>query len=772
MIEELINLIESQQTTVEQLSAALKHILHLLSATTGYISILLKRKHAITQSNPDGFVSEIAVSEGKLSKTTNLQTSDDLNIIKNKCCIPLHYRSEIVGHIYVITKDEIIKSAIVKYNPHFKLIGMIIYYDRINNERQDLLDRVEITKTKSMFMANVSHEIRTPLNSILGSLDYFAELNLTRSGEDVLNVMKHSCYNLLYLVNDILDISGLESGKMNIHLAPTKLSELIDGAYRVTKDSCNKAVTFHQTIDSDIPTSIITDPQRVKQIIINLMSNAFKFTESGHVKLRVTRATQDDLKELDLPPIVEVSMTPKQTSNELTSHYVYRKNSIIPEKRGSKQYVKISISDTGIGIKESDINKLFKSFSQIDSSTTKRYGGTGLGLAISSGFCKLLQGNISLISEWKKGSTFYFVIPIQEYRDHESEPQDLTILVGKQVLIVDDKVDNIVRLTQILDKYRMEYTTSTSARHAIASFINNPRKYKFDLGLIDVYMPEMDGNELAEYISKIDEPFPLIALSSAENKLNDITGNFDVTLLKPYYEEQVIKNIYNILKTKKTKTNSPKKSNPDKTQTSDTKSTSGKSSGSRSSSESKKKSPKKKSSHKSKHKNTIHKHSTSSPDDYFGERKLSDDFHANTNIKIKILIVEDNEYNQFTIKRMLNSLGYYNIDIANSGQDGIDKVKKNCDIQLEQSEGGTFTSKSKYDVILMDLVMPGMDGIHASRNIKKLFSDKKLCPQIIAVTADIITNDPESCMREGKMDGFIEKPIDKNILAEKLSSFV
>jgi signal transduction histidine kinase/DNA-binding response OmpR family regulator len=774
---EILEVIGEKDSLIDQLTCILKFILNTLTLTQGYIATVHCKKRLITIDNPKGYYYKMLIG----IETQELRNEDVFeHAVQNYndySIIPIVYKETFLGQICLVGPAIRIES--LKYL--FQIIGRIVYFNKIGDERDQLLEEKELTKAKSMFMANISHEIRTPLNAIIGCLDYFQELDLSRPGKEVVEVMKKSSFNLLYLVNDILDISGLESNKMTIHLAPTKLNDIVADAYKITVESKSTGVSFQSHISVDIPSMVVTDSQRVKQIIINLMSNAFKFTKAGHVKLKLTLATKEDLEALDLQPIETISLTPHGSpKNEITKHYSYRKNSVEQIRRGKKMYIKVAVSDTGIGIKETDIEKLFKSFSQIDSSTTKQYAGTGLGLAISAGFCKLLQGGISLISEWNKGSTFYFVIPIQEYKNVAEKTIDLSLLKGKYALIVDDKVDNIVRLTNILDKYEINYESTTSAKHAIASFVNNKR-YTFDFGLIDVYMPEMDGNQLAEYISKTEKQFPLIALSSGDTKLNDITGCFDITLTKPYSEDQVIQCIYNTLTihvskdkprllNKKSSIHKSKSKSKNIIHTNSVDSISSSSKSSSSNKESKRSEAKKESKPSEAKKESKPSESKPSP-----HRKSSRDssslssssFKANTNIEIKILVVEDNEYNQFTIKRMLNSLGYYNVDMASSGYEAIAKIQNNRDVPLTR-DGDVYADLSAYDVILMDVIMPDMDGITTSRKIKRMFKSGK-APKILAVTANVMPGSAEKCIRHGKMDGFIEKPIDKSILAEHLS---
>ncbi len=718
-IDQVSKSLLENSSVISQLEDILRILREMTSADYGYIGRLTIMKTHISIKNKSGKVIEI-LTAGVKNTTVEYVGYHNAMIISdtkqspgysgNVCIIPVSFCGEYCGQIALggISVDlDFINGMSVFYG----IIGSLIFKLETQKDKDRLLDDREMMRTKNMFMANVSHEIRTPLNSIIGSIDYLSELNLPKHGLETLDIMRQSSWNLLTLVNDILDLSGLESGKIEIVLTSARIADIITTGYNITKSQQKSGVEFVQQINSDVPETLILDQQRVKQILINLLSNAFKFTESGRVKVEVSLASPDDITEMNLIALDCVNLTPK--SSDML-------------KKGKKIYLKIAVSDTGIGIKQDDTRKLFKSFSQIDSSTTKRYQGTGLGLAISQGLCHLMQGEINLVSKYGVGSSFYFVLPVQEYANTRVE-MDKSMLSGISVLIVDDKVENIMRLTQILDQYNVDYVTCTSAKHAVVSYINNSR-YTFDLGLIDIFMPDMDGNELGVYIAKSNRAFPLIALSSSGSYVNDVSCVFDYILTKPYTENQLITSIYNIIKSK--------------------------SSGKRKS----QKPSKQRSRNSSEHAIAL-------------QQNIMDKV-VNDNVGINILIVEDHEFNQLTIKKLLNCLGYYNITIASSGPEAIRLVKKAVSkSSYRKSQKGPnfkFAERCGYDVIFMDIVMPEMSGIEASKRIIDLFERRSLCPKIIAVTANVMEGDRESCINMGKMDDYIAKPINKQVLAEML----
>ncbi len=726
------NLINNK-SIISQLDNLLRILLEMTKSEYGYIGRLTIMKSHINSKNKSGKVIEILTTNKKNSTIEYVGHHDIVNICDatqspgytgNIYIIPVSFCSEYYGQI-VLGGSSVDIKYLEKISIFYGIIGSLIFKLETQQAQDKLLDDKEIMKTKNMFMANVSHEIRTPLNSIIGSIDYLSEINLPKHGIETLDIMRQSSWNLLTLVNDILDLSGLESGKVEVVLTTARITDIISTGYNITKSHQKANVEFIQQINADVPTTLILDQQRVKQILINLLSNAFKFTEQGRVKVEVSVANAEEIFDMNLINIDCVSLTPN--SNKLASKStdnLYRDDSI---KKGRKIYLKISVSDTGIGIKQDDIRKLFKSFSQIDSSTTKRYQGTGLGLAISQGLCHLMQGEINLISKYGVGSCFYFILPVQEYMSAQIE-MDKTLLAGISILIVDDKVENIMRLTQILDQYNIDYITCTSAKHAVVSYINNSR-YNFDLGLIDIFMPDMDGNELGVYISKSNKAFPMIALSSSGSYVNDVSCVFDYILTKPYTENQLITSIYNIIKSKTRDTSKRRKSYKP------------------------------------------NKRTRNSSEQAFAMQQNIMDKIVNDNVNINILIVEDNEFNQLTIKKLLNCLGYYNITIASSGPEAIRLIKKSIGKSYRRSQKGPnfkFRDQCSFDVVFMDIVMPEMSGIEASRRIIDMFERRSLCPKIIAVTANVMDGDKETCLNHGKMDDYIAKPINRQVLAEIL----
>lgn len=738
---------------LEVLQEGLEYIKKQTGSGYGYIAQVLMKSMLKTADNPQGLYLKgiMAVGENELVKTClyrmEFLNTDNLfglsllgqkTVISNDLakdtrrgdpsrippghpdmksfvCLPLIYKDKYVGQMgFANRQDGYTEDLFKEHAGVISAVAAVLYGYSLENENQLLLEEKRVTQAKNMFMANVSHEIRTPLNSIIGMLNVLEDTNMDDSQTECLNIMRESSYNLLALINDILDISRLEAGKMELKYSAIDLQECIDESNKVASiASKDKKIAFGYQIDTKLPTCFLGDAQRLKQILVNIINNAYKFTEKGSVTVKVEPAPIEEVAKFGLPSLTQV---PELLSARRNSSH--RLHGINTANIGAWRYVKFSITDTGIGIKESDIDKLFKSFSQIDASTTKKYGGTGLGLAITSRICELMCGTISLTSKYGKGSTFYFILPLQEYRNTDIKEYNYDILKGKKVLVVDDTEANLIGLVQLLDRWQMDHVECTSGKRALISYISNNR-HNFDLALIDICMPEMDGNELAETIVKSGKKIPMIALSSEADPSKEISSAFAISLIKPFKEEQLLKSIIAVLEQQPPKTEikkTPTIVDPLVQQPSTVK---------------RRKSP------------------TSSQEEVV----------VPGNIDVNILIAEDHVFNQRVLIKMLNSLGYYNIDIANDGREAVNMIKKNRGKPIRK-EKHKFVEKSAYDIIFMDIIMPVMDGFDAAIKIDKRFKKREHRPKIIALTANAMPGDAERYLTEGKMDGYISKPIE------------
>jgi len=320
-------------------------------------------------------------------------------------------------------------------------------------------------RAKSDFLASMSHEIRTPLNGIIGFLDLLAATQLEDNQERFVDLAKSSAGTLLHLINDILDLSKIEAGGIEFESTEFIVHDLVESVPEMfSPQGRTRGLELNCCISPDVPTAVIGDPERIRQVLINLFSNAVKFTEHGGVNLHVALAE-------------------KQSDPDMKNRTV----------------VQFAVEDTGIGIPQSRIDRLFKAFSQVDASTTRNYGGTGLGLAICKQLVELMGGEIGVLSEAGKGSTFWFTIPLQ--CTERSTCDVIPNVKGLRVLAVDDNHMNLQVLKEQLQSWGVEATTASSGSRALdlmkeAADRNTP----FQLAILDHIMPEMDGLTLADRI--------------------------------------------------------------------------------------------------------------------------------------------------------------------------------------------------------------------------------------------------------------------------------
>jgi signal transduction histidine kinase/ActR/RegA family two-component response regulator len=364
-----------------------------------------------------------------------------------------------------------------------------------------------ISKYKSEFLANMSHELRTPLNSLLIMAKLLADNkdgNLTLKQIEFANTIQGSGRDLLSLINEILDLSKVEAGKMAVTPAETALTQVLDYVERDFRPVAQqKNIAFTVDLTSAVPATLYTDGQRLQQILKNLLSNAFKFTEEGNISITVKLADPG-----------------QRFNNETLKH--------------ARKVLAFIVSDTGIGIAENKQRLIFEAFQQVDATTSRKYGGTGLGLTISREIARLLGGEIHVQSTPGKGSTFALFMP-ETYIGAEAEPkhdgaeeQDLSSTVeeaadmkiefnGEKILVVDDDVRNIFAITSMLENQKLRVVFAENGRDAIDTLKQTP---DIDLVLLDIMMPEMDGYETARAIRVFPKysQLPIIALTAKAMK--------------------------------------------------------------------------------------------------------------------------------------------------------------------------------------------------------------------------------------------------------------
>ena len=363
-------------------------------------------------------------------------------------------------------------------------------------------------QSKSRFLANMSHEIRTPMNGILGFIDILEKTEIDESRKNHFKHIRSSSQLLLSIINDILDLSKLESGKLLIEKSPVDTQDLFESVIGIYQNVCsNKNITFEYNKTTNMPASILTDIIRVKQVVINLLSNAVKFTPSGG----------------------KVSLNVKYDAESET--------------------LSCGVRDTGVGIAPENLDKIFKPFEQEDISTTRKYGGSGLGLAISSSIIELLGGEITLTSDLNEGSCFSFLISAKQSKDVKpikstSETSEIsTKKIEAKVLIVEDNATNQMLLSLYLDNLDLDYDIADDGLQAVEYFKNN----KYDIILMDENMPNMNGIEATKIIRDLEKDENLnlvIIVAVTANALSGdrkrfIDSGMDDYISKPYSDTDI-----------------------------------------------------------------------------------------------------------------------------------------------------------------------------------------------------------------------------------------
>lgn len=521
----------------------------------------------------------------------------------------------------------------------------------LNSEFEKAIERAQLlamdaaiaNQAKSAFLAMMSHEIRTPLNGVIGMTDILESSNLDDEQRECLRTIKMSGEALLSVINDTLDYSKIEAGRLDLEEVEFDLRSCAEEAAELLAGKAfAKKLELICDISDDTPRRIIGDPARLRQIFVNLIGNAVKFTPFGEIALEIR----------------------------------------VESRTGDVCTLRLGVRDTGIGIPVEKQHRLFKSFSQVDSSTTRQYGGTGLGLAISMKLAELMGGTMWVESEAGEGSTFFFTIDTRCVESPSAAASHHTLIAGRRVLVIDDNATSREVLARHVRSFGAEPTCVASAAEADARVAAGDG---FDVALVDLHMPDLDGASWARQRAAAGKQFPILLLNALGEATTDPA--IDGAVHKPIKRDLLGERLAQLLGG----TKAPVKAAPPSTDLKQT--------------------------------------ALRNP--------------------LRLLMAEDNVVNQTVARHQLSRLGYEAI-VVNDGEKALAAVLA-----------------GEFDVVLMDVQMPVMDGFEATRRIREALGFTQM-PWIIALTAGVSSADREEARHAG-MNDYVVKPLRPDVFEDALA---